>query len=374
MVFDIGSSSVGAGLLKLARGEPVRVIHSIHEAIPHQTTVDPDKLFRDMIEVLKRVYGEIIKQGVTHLTGSEFRHVKISRVLYSFSSPWSATQTKTLSIKKDKSFVFTHELLNSLMLDEERKFKREVTGSGKVFSADLSVIERRIIQTRLNGYDVRDPFGKRAREADISYFSGIVPKSVLDKTIEVSHAEHISKNIKVLTFPLIAYSAIRDAFPKENDFIHLRIGGEISDVSIIEDGLITESASFPRGQNNVVGIIAENINMTKEQTVSLLKLYMSGHAEADFSAKSEPIILRFMDEWVVGLRAVLEKLKNGMFLPQKLFLTMDGDLSPLFVKTLERNTTSNSNVASAHFDVVPSDTPITLISAFAHRIYESEKK
>ncbi|MEK7607666.1 MAG: hypothetical protein AAB484_01940 [Patescibacteria group bacterium] len=374
LIFDIASSSVGAGLVRLARNEPARVIHSIREVIPYQTTIDPDRLFRDMIEVLKKVYGDIIKQGVTHLTGSEFRHVKIGRIFYSFASPWSATQTKTLSIKRNEPFVFTHELLNNLMLDEEEKFKKEAIVTRRVSPAVLSVIERRIIQTRLNGYDVRDPFDKRAREADISYFSGIVPKLVLDKTMEVCHVSHTSKNIKAYTFSLIAYSAIRDAFPKENDFIHIRIGGEISDVSVIEDGLIMASASFPSGQNNVIRKIAENLNMTKEETFSFLNLYMKDHAKIVSGDRSEIVISRFMNEWVVSLRAVLEKLENSMFLPQKLFLIMDGELTDLFVKALETDMTNNSNITDTAFNVTLLDTPIVLISAFAERVYELEKK
>lgn len=366
LIFDIGSSSVGAGLIRLAHNEPPRVIHSINEPIPYQEKIDPDRLFRDMVESLKKAYEDIIKQGASHLNGTEFKHVNISRVFYSFTSPWSATQTKTLSIKKSEAFTFTHELLNNLMFDEEEKFKKEAIGEQRVFPEALSVIERRIIQTRINGYDIKDPFGRKTLKADISYFSGIVPKSVIDKTMEVSHTFHISKHIKVFTFPLVAYSAIRDMFQDENDFIELRVGGEISDVSIIDDGVITESASFPQGQNHVIRKIAGGLNMTKEETNSFLKLYMEGHAEKDLVIKFGPIIERCMHEWVIDLRTVLGKLENSMFLSQKLFLVINSELSHLFVTALETGDTP--------FSVTLLDSPIVLFSSFVHHIYESEKK
>lgn len=388
LVFDIGSSSVGAGLLRLSPDEPAQVLYFIRETMPYQEKVEPERLFGDMVDVLKRVHGNITKEGASHLTGSGFGHVKARRVFYCFTSPWSATQTKTLSIKRDKPFVFTDNLLNSLMLDEEDKFKKESAGKQGVSSETLSVIERRIIQTRLNGYDVENPFGKAGREMDISYFTGIVPRSVLEKILEVSHAARISKNAKSFTFPLVAYAVARDIFPKENEFVCLRVGGEVTDVFIVEDGLITESASLPRGQNHIVRDLARSLNITKEESFSMVKLYLGGHAEGSLAAKLEPAINHLMDEWVKGLRTVLEKLESGMFLPRNLFLIMDGEVTVLFAGALEREQNSPDILhppfsvttidpqmlkSSVVFGADQKDSPLAVISAFVHHLYQSEK-
>lgn len=391
LVFDIGSSSVGAGLLQLTRGETARVIHSVREFIPYQEKVDPDKLFRDMIETLKQAHQKIITEGATRLAGTGSRHVNARRAFYSFASPWSITQTKTLSVKREKSFVFTHEFLNSLLLDEEEKFKKSAIGSQKIFPEALKVIERRIVQTRLNGYDIKNPFGQIVTTADISYFTSIVPKSVLDKTLEISHSSHPSKNIKVFAFPLIAYSGLRDVFPNENDFICVRIGGEISDVSIIEDGLIIESASFPGGQNPIIKNFSEKTGLVGGEVMSFLKLYAAGHAEESIVTKYQPILSALMQKWVDNFRSVLENLQGGMFLPQKVFLFMDGDLALFFIKALGEDTVKNSRNLDASFDVTlfstdslksflawndgaPRDSLIAVISLFASRVYQSEKK
>ena len=391
LVFDIGSSSVGAGLLELTRGEIARVIHSTREFIPYQEKVDPDKLFRDMIETLKQTHQKIITEGNTHLAGTGWKHINARRKFYSFASPWSITQTKTLSIKREKSFVFTHEFLNSFLLNEEEKFKKSAIGAQKVFPEALKVIERRIVQTRLNGYDIKNPFGQTATTADISYFTSIVPKSVLDKTLEISHSSHPSKNIKAFAFPLIAYSGLRDIFPNENDFICVRVGGEISDVSIVEDGLITESASFPGGQNPIIKNFAEKTGLYGGEVVSFLKLYAAGHAEESIATKYQPVLSALMQKWVDNFRSVLENLQSGMFLPQKVFLFMDGDLSPFFIKALREDIMKNSPNLGVSFDAalfsvdnlksflawndgVSRDSLIAVISLFASRVYQSEKK
>jgi len=355
LVFDVASSSVSVTLIRLAVGEPVRIIHSLSESLTHQKSVDPERLFKDMLDALRRVHENIIKQSLSKLAGTEFRHVKINRVFYSFASPWSTTQTKTLSIKKDKPFSFTHDFLNNLMLEEE-----------KVFSEDLSVIERRIIQTKLNGYDVNNPFGQSINQVDVSYFTGIVPKSILEKTSEISHTAHISKNIKNFTFPLIAYSFIKNTFPNERDFIQLRIGGEISDVSIVEDGLITGTASFPRGYRNILSDVAVESSMVESEAVSFLKMMANNHMDHTSNDKLNPIFSRFVGEWVSDLQNLLKKMNNDDHLPRKLFLTTDFEPRDFFIRAVENTMPT--------IEVVAIDPPIILTVLFAERVYETEKK
>ncbi|MEK7163272.1 MAG: hypothetical protein AAB775_00990 [Patescibacteria group bacterium] len=395
LVFDIGSSSVGAGLVRLARGETAQIIYSTREFFPYQEKVDPDRLFRNMIETLKWAHQKIISEGTARLTGTGFRHVNAKRMFYSFASPWSITQTKTLSVKKEKPFVFTHEFLNGLLLDEEEKFKRKAIESrGRIHPEALSVIERRIIQTRLNGYDVKDPFGKTAGTADISYFTSIVPSLVLDQTMGISHSSHTSKNVRAFAFPLIAYSCLKDIFQDESDFIYARVGGEISDVSIVEDGTIAESASFPGGQNPIIKKFAERTGMTATEAVSFLKLHAHGHAAESVTAKYQPILDGLMQKWVDNFRFVLKKLQGSMFPPRKVFLFMDGDLSHFFIKALREDVSKNFRnpaVSAVSFDAalfsadslkpflvwgdgVPEDSLIAVVSLFAWRVYQSKKK
>ncbi len=381
LVFDIGSSSVGAGLVRIRRGETARMIHCVREFIPHQEKIDPDRLFLGMIEALKRAHQKIVTESASRLAGTGFRHVSVRRIFCSFASPWSVTRTKTLSVKRERPFTFTHQFLDSLMLEAEEDFKKGA----------LSVIERRIIGTRLNGYDIKNPFGKRVREAEVSYFTGVVPKSVLYKTLEIFHSLSHSKYVKTCTFPLIAYSGLADVFPGQNDFICARIGGEISDVFIVEDGIIMESASFPGGQNPIVKNFAGKAGISPEEAASFLKLHAEGRAESGIAAKYEPIIFSLMREWVDDFRSVLEKLEGGLFLPQRVFLFMDGDLSHFFVKSLQEDATGNSRNLAVSFSVVlfstdnlkqfltwndgiSIDSLIAVISLFAERTCQSGEK
>jgi cell division ATPase FtsA len=250
-------------------------------------------LLKDMVRALKLAHEKIIKQGGAHLAGTEFKYIKINRTLYSFASPWAVTQTKTLSMKKAEPFEFTPELLTGLIKSQEDRFKKE----------SLEVIERRVIHTRLNGYEVHDPLGKKANSAEVSFFSGIVPKLVIDRIMDISHSTfRLSKHIQVSSFPLISYSAIRDTFHGENDFICVRIDSRVSDISIVADGLIDESGSFPGGQNHIINVISRHLRMSKEETISFLKLYIVGNAESKLVEKFEPLLDRLMGDWVRSLR------------------------------------------------------------------------
>jgi hypothetical protein len=381
LVFDISSSSIGAGLVELSCEAQARVLHTLREPIRSHVEADSAMLLKDMVRALKLAHEKIIKQGGAHLAGTEFKYIKINRTLYSFASPWAVTQTKTLSMKKAEPFEFTPELLTGLIKSQEDRFKKE----------SLEVIERRVIHTRLNGYEVHDPLGKKANSAEVSFFSGIVPKLVIDRIMDISHSTfRLSKHIQVSSFPLISYSAIRDTFHGENDFICVRIDSRVSDISIVADGLIDESGSFPGGQNHIINVISRHLRMSKEETISFLKLYIVGNAESKLVEKFEPLLDRLMGDWVRSLREMLEKLEGNMFLPQKLFLVMDGELAPYFVKALESDATvttgefgvpfivtlihPNTLKDSVTYESQGSDSPLALISAFLGRVFETEKK
>ena len=127
------------------------------------------------------------------------------------------------------------------------------------------------------------------------------------------------------------------------------------------------------------------------EVVSFLKLYAAGHAEESIATKYQPVLSALMQKWVDNFRSVLENLQSGMFLPQKVFLFMDGDLSPFFIKALREDIMKNSPNLGVSFDAalfsvdnlksflawndgVSRDSLIAVISLFASRVYQSEKK
>lgn len=390
IVFHIGSSSVAAGLVRLQRGKVAQVVYTLREIIPYRGDVDPERFIADMIEALKRLNARLAKEGLANIEHAGFGKPKVRRISYIFSSPWSVTQTKIASVNKPEGFVLTKALVDSVVREQEAMFEKEMLG-GAGLGEKVLAIEKRVVQIKLNGYEVEEPYGKKATHADISLLISLFPKAVVDKVFDISMSTYHPMDTEIFSFPLASFSTIREVFHNERDFIFIDVGGELSDVSIIKDGLILETASFPRGRNFLVRKIAKTFAMTPEEAVSLVKIYHSDHMDDATAAKLQPVIAAASLEWSAALHATLETISKKIALPTHLFAIINNDFVDFFMKALKEEKVSEFGLDEAPLSVVlvnhdklrsvvgfskaaDKDPFIAVLAAFVSRVYESKAK
>jgi hypothetical protein len=335
VVFHIGSLSVGAGLIRFKKGELPHVIYSLRESYPTRDLVEPEKYVSDMISALKRINARIAKEGLLHLKFTEFGSLKVKHVYYGFSSPWSITQTKIATVAKPEGFTLTKEMVDKIVEEQEKLFETNTMGETKLSNL-LHVVEKRVIQIKLNGYESSDPFGKRVERADISIFVSLIPKVVFDRVFDVSLSTYHPRDTNVFSFPLAAFSIIRDSFLGASaDFMFLDVGGEVSEVSIVRDGLLLETISFPLGRNYIIRKVSRVAETSPEEAASLIRIYHEGHADENLEKKLEPILEQASQEWVAGFSSVLSKLSMRMALPTNLYAVIHNDFVSFFMKALK---------------------------------------
>lgn len=390
IVFHIGSSSVGAGLVRLHHGKVAHVIYSLREDIPYRDTVNPERFLNDMIETLKKINTRLSKEGLSHLKFTEFGSLKPQRIFYMFTSPWAATQTKVATVNKAEGFVLTKELVDSVVAEQERIFETETLGRADL-QDKLQAIEKRVIQIKLNGYEVHEPYGKSATRTDISLFISLIPKAVVDKVFDVSMSTYHPKNTEIFSFPLASFSTIREVFHDEKDFIFIDVGGELSDISVVRDGLILETASFPLGRHFVVRKVAKAFGTTSENAVSLVKMYYENHAEAAVAEKLKPVLDQAAQEWSTAFHKTLTDISLAVALPTHLFAIINNNFVPFFMKVLKDERVTEFGVNESPLSVVlvnhdklrsvvefgknaEKDPFIAVLAGFAGRVYESKMK
>lgn len=337
IVFTIGSSSVGAGLVKFRRGSAPQVVYTVRESIPYQEAVSPERFLSDMLMTLGVVHGRLHKEGLAHLKFTEYGAHRIRHAFYTFSSPWAASQTKIASIENKGSVTVTREMIDDVVMKAEKAFEGEVVdlSNDPELRNKLSIVEKRVIQVRLNGYEVRDPYGKEAKTLDVSFFISLVPKVVIDKVSESSLGALHSHNMHFASSQLASYSVLRDVFSNRDDFILLEIGGEVSDVSVVKNGLILETASFPLGRNFLIRRISRALSVTSEGALSLLRLYYGGHADEETAESLRPVLENASAEWLGALHTTLVEISGTLSLPQDLLIVLGGDLVPFFMRVVK---------------------------------------
>ncbi len=143
IVFDIGSASVGASLVKFVKNEKPKVIYSTRQPIPFQKNVDHAIFLDSMLSVLDKACLVLEKEGFAHLTFTEYKTHRIEEVFVVFSSVWYLSQTKIVKITKDKKFLFTKGLLQNIVKQEEMVFEKEYEkreGIGHVVPLESQVL------------------------------------------------------------------------------------------------------------------------------------------------------------------------------------------------------------------------------------------
>ncbi len=386
IIFDIGSASVGAGLVRFQKGVPPHILYTHREKIPMQKEkeIDPDRFFKDMVTTLSKVNHIMQTDGLSHLKFTPFGSLRAKHVTYVFRSPWSATQTHIATIDKPAPFVFTKTLVDNILAEQEKQF---------AFNDKLAVIERRVVQITLNGYALAMPYGRKTRHAEVSVFMSLLPKMVIEESTQAAVTTYHPKDTRIHSFPLVSYSMIRDVFHDVSDFILLDVGGELSDISVVKKGLLLETTSFPSGKHFLTRTVAAALATSYDEAKSILILHFKGHADVAVSAALEPILKKASSEWLGALDKALAELSGALSLPQRLFAIIDGDLVPFFMLALKEEKVRQFGVFDTPFIVTllnpdkfkalvtssahaERDSYISLIAAFTGRTgaLEGEKR
>ncbi|MBI5133840.1 MAG: hypothetical protein HZA81_00400 [Candidatus Taylorbacteria bacterium] len=389
VVFHIGSSSVGAGLVRLKRGEIPHVVFALREPLPYRDELDAQRFLADMVEAVKRTNLRLAKEGLAHLKFTEFGSLSVKRVFCAFASPWSVTQTKIATIEKKEGFVFTKEMAERVLREQEKIFEREMAEGSPGLANALDTIEERVVQIKLNGYEIAEPYGKRAEKAEISIFMSFVPKAVVEKVSEAAYMAYHPKSVQSFSLPLAAFSTVRSAFKGEKDFIFLDIGGELSEISVVKDGLMLETASFPFGRHFVVRKVSKALGASPEEAASLIRLAEENQATPDVLERLAPIMAEARKEWMDAFHYVLQGVSTRTSVPTKLFAVIYNDFVPFFMKALKDEKVAEFGVIDVPLSVTllnhdklkpvvafgkhsDKDPFLALLSAFAGKLYSSE--
>ena len=80
-------------------------------------------------------------------------------------------------------------------------------------------MEKNIIQTLLNGYNVNKPYGKETNRIDITLFMSMISDEIRRKVRDIIEKIFNTDNILYNSFALASFSVTRDVFSAEKDFL-----------------------------------------------------------------------------------------------------------------------------------------------------------
>lgn len=334
LVLDIGNASLAASLVSFVPGALPEALYTIRLPLSVSNHAHPEKVQSILLSELELALRAISETGFTH---EYFRthEKKITKVLCVFASPWYVSRTKHVVITNEKSFVITKDFLGDVLKKEVDIFESELqSGShGEEFKDGVLVMEKTIADAKVNGYSIEYPIGQKTNLCDITLYIGIGSKELTKRIVgQIDKFFHIPEHdILWHSFPLVAHTALQKVYPHERNYILCDITGEVTDLTVVINGTVGQTASFPSGKFFLIRKLSQVMQVPTEVAQSFLHLWQSGTADAESTQKIEETLIDAEHEWSIYFEDALSSLGKVHTLPQKVFLTVDTDVAPLFV-------------------------------------------
>lgn len=351
-VIDIGGSSVGGAVVRLRRDGKPTLLFARRERLnfEHERR---ERLPEKILAALGGILSELASYSAAEARAPKGAG-KGRRVYVVFSSPWFAAKTKVLSVKKAKPFSVTEEFMNEILNNELKSFAHHPGSVLKGIwpTVAFKMLENRVVQVRLNGYETSRPVGKTASEADLTLFMSMVPDDFHVQVDRRVRENFRHKTVEYYTYSLLFFSVVRDKFFDENYFILLNVGGEVTDISVAKEGVIVETVTIPLGKNYIIYKIAHGLSVSPQLASSLIKLHSEGKSHGELNEKIQRVLYGAEKEWLELFSQALLSFSEEIFLPKMIFLTVNNDLATFFLRTIRNEQYSQFTITGEPFQVV----------------------
>lgn len=343
VIFDIGSGSIGGALVGIDGKNPPEIVFTTRRDIPFQEKLNFQRFLDSMLKTLEEIVILMEKAG---------GGMRVDQVSCVLSLPWYASQTRLIKYSQETAFTVTEKELESLIQKEVALFR-----DSKLFThltdGDIppEVMELKNIQIKLNGYEIRHPYGKKASELEIAVYISMIPTSIRAAIGDLVNKLGRLSSVRFSSFSFAAFDAIRGIFPGESSFLFMDISGEVTDISLIKDNVLLESISFPAGKNMLIRALVREMKTTPALAIAELELY-SGHTSTPEHGKLvEKALGETTRKWQVSFDDALLRFGKEFPIPRTIFYTADDNITEWFGRAIEETSSMRFSQEDGAFSV-----------------------
>ena len=342
LVLDIGSSSVGGAFFYMQANGTPKIVYSVREGIQLEDKIDFERFLFLTVRSLEKILENVSKKGIG----------VPKRIFCVLSSPWYASQTRTILFSKDTEFVFNTKLADSLIQREISLFEEEHLAKSIHSGQNIRPIELKNMKTMLDGYVIRKPLSKKAKQVEMTIFISMSPEIVLSKIEGAIDKYFHSKVVRFSSFAMSAFTVARDMFVQQENFLLVDIGGEVTDISMVKKDTLCQSISFPMGRNFMIRGIADSLKYSLDEAKSFLSIFKDDHMVDMTEEKFKPIVDDLRNQWLKNFQTALVNLSNDISIPATIFVTIDKDLAEFFSQTIKAEQFNQYTLTESKFRVI----------------------
>lgn len=377
VVFDIAQGSVGGALI-LSKPEKEPVIRYAHRISyqPHSirgtSTVEGDGL---MLKALKLLAERICTQALPEVLKEKQGCRGVDEVVAFVGAPWVTSRIlEHPVVSEERPITITDKWLRRVFDQVLAEKKEEGT----------SILERSVLRAHLNGYPTNDPRGKSAKRVNLSLFEATIPTGIGKNIIETLTGSFHTYAIVLRSSLLAQFTVVRDYFETENNFLLVTIGSQVSELAVVREDALMNTALLERGSHTLLEVAATRLRMTPVETTSVLAMHTE-HAVHEENLQLQSDIAFLESDWQQALDKTFGLLKTERGLPRTVFLSAPQSTRAWFTKLLRNPVFSTHTLTHepfrvvelngeellhhhhVHTDVVP-DSALSLEMLFLHKI------
>jgi cell division ATPase FtsA len=333
-LFDIGSGSVGGAIILASKKGAPTMLASFRRNFKLRNSVSAKEVKKEMLSALGEVAAKIQKTV----------HAIPDKVYATLSYPWSRASFRKIKHSQKEGFVFTEKEAKRMIKDEISRFQKENSGFEEI-------IDRRVTNILLNGFELKNPHGKRAKECEIQIFLSLADSEIVDKIEDVIMKTY-HRNIKFTSQMFANFVVVRDIFDNVDDFTIIDVDEEITEVSVMVDDNLLGTETFFSGKNTFIKKVSESLKKDIKDTVSLISLYKDSHLHDSRVGEVELAVRNANKEWMDDLKKTLTTLFYDLLIPHNIFLICDSNAEKFYSNLLQKGNFPEFTTTKDSFNVI----------------------
>lgn len=337
VLLDIGSASVGGALVVLRDEALPEIVYTTRQQMVVHRQMQIERLVALMGDTFQSVLDDLSKNGVKHLTFTKRGSLRPHSAYCTFSSPWHVSQVSTMALHEDEPFLVTEHLLQELITQEVANVRQRhgLFDDLEDASNNMMLIEKKVTNLKVNGYHVSHFDEQLVTMVDMLLYTSFLPEDIMSLIEREVKNSFGLKKVHMSSYILSFFTMMRNMWHDEEDFLLIDVSGEVTEISLVKDGALFETISFPLGSNGMMRSLAHDLDTSIEEVRSLLSMHSAGTSDEATTARVEAALVAVEEMWRTSARTVLHTLSDGIFLPHRVFVTAHQPIASRVVGMLE---------------------------------------
>jgi len=282
-VFDIGTASVSATVFELfqEKGKPgiLKTFRRFHKA----------SLQKDALHFSKSTVSQFsaVMKDIAAFTNNRMPQLYV----LGLSSIFYLGKTERFFVEHKKPALLKQSDIDEFIQSGKQNLFAELK------RGDVVIFETMLMKSLLNGYPVLDPIGRTSQSVELWVRLAATSRELSGRFTDIIESAQRNADIRFATFPTATWILMKDAFPPEHNVLLVDIGGELTEVTFIANGIITEVLTLPFGVLNILLRISEAEHIDLENAYALLRSYTGGALSKEAEAHLKAVIKKEAKSW-----------------------------------------------------------------------------